>query len=69
MMFADDISLLCTGNDVDMTGMRIWIRGEKIATRERAMRVSSPKIQFMDFTFEHSEQGNREPLNILGEDS
>ena len=32
------------------------------------MRVSRPKTKYMDFTFEHSKQGNREPLNILGEE-
>ena len=32
------------------------------------MRVSRPKTRFMDFTFEHSEQGNRMSLNILGEE-
>ena len=35
---------------------------------ERGMRVSRPKIQFMDFNFEQSQQGNRDPVKILGEE-
>ena len=32
------------------------------------MMVSRPKTQFMDFNFEQSQQGNREPIKILGEE-
>ena len=32
------------------------------------MRVSRPKTQFIDFTFERSEQGTREAVKILGEE-
>ena len=32
------------------------------------MRVSRPKAQFMDFTFRQNERGNREPVNVLGEE-
>ena len=32
------------------------------------MRVSRPKTQFMDFNFEHNQEGNREPVKILGEE-
>ena len=32
------------------------------------MRVSRPKTQFMDFNFEQNQQGNREPVNILGDE-
>ena len=32
------------------------------------MRISRPKAQSMDFPFEQSEQGNREPLRIPGDE-
>ena len=37
-----------------------------LAGEDRGLRVSRPKTRFMDFTFEQSEQGNRQPVNILG---
>ena len=55
MMFADDI-VLCGGKEVDMTDyLDTWRK----SLQERGMRVIRPKTQFMDFTFEQSEQGNR----------
>ena len=64
MMFADDI-VLCGGREVDMTEyLDTWIK----SLEERGMTVSRPKTQFMDFNFEQSQQGNREPVNILGEE-
>ena len=35
---------------------------------ERGMRVSRPKTQFMDFSFEQNAQGNRPQVKILGEE-
>ena len=35
---------------------------------ERGMRISRPRTQFMDFKFEQNQQGNREPVKILGEE-
>ena len=35
---------------------------------ERGMRVSRPKTQFMDFSFEQNAQGNRSQVKILGEE-
>ena len=35
---------------------------------ERRMRVSRPKTQFMDFSFEQNAQGNRPQVKILGEE-
>ena len=35
---------------------------------ERGMRVSRPKTQFMDFSFEQDAQGNRPQVKILGEE-
>ena len=32
------------------------------------MRISRPKTQFIDFNLEQNQQGNREPVNILGEE-
>ena len=64
MMFADDI-VLCGGREVDMTEyLDTWRK----SLEERGMRVSRPKTQFMDFNFEQSQQGNREPVKILGEE-
>ena len=31
------------------------------------MSVSRLETQFMDFAFEQNEQGNREPMKIIGE--
>ena len=64
MMFADDI-VLCGGREVDMTEyLDTWRK----SLEEIGMRVSRPKTQFMDFNFEQSQQGNREPVKILGEE-
>ena len=64
MMFADNI-VLCGGREVDMTEyLDTWRK----SLEERGMRVSRPKTQFMDFNFEQSQQGNREPVKILGEE-
>ena len=64
MMFADDI-VLCGGREVHMTEyLDTWRK----YLEERGMRVSRPKTQFMDFHFEKSQQGNREPVKILGEE-
>ena len=64
MMFADDI-VLCGGREVDMTEyLDTWRK----SLEERGMRVSRPKTQFMDFNFEQSQQGNRDPVKILGEE-
>ena len=35
---------------------------------ERGMRVSRPKTQFMDFSFEQNAQGNRPQVKIFGEE-
>ena len=35
---------------------------------DRGMRVSRPKTQFMDFSFEQNAQGNRPQVKILGEE-
>ena len=48
MLFADDI-VLCGDNDVDMTE---YLESRRKALEERGMRVSRPKTQFMDFSFE-----------------
>ena len=32
------------------------------------MRISRPKTKFMDFNFVQNQQGNREPVKILGEE-
>ena len=63
-MFADDI-VLCGGREVDMTEyLDTWRK----SLEERGMRVCMPKTQFMDFNFEQSQQGTREPVKILGEE-
>ena len=64
MMFADDI-VLCGGREVGMTE---YLDTRRKSLEERGMRVSRPKTQFMDFNFEQSQQGNREPVKILGEE-
>ena len=64
MMFADDI-VLCGGREVDMTEyLDTWRK----SLEERGMRLSRPKTQFMDFNFEQNQEGNREPVKILGEE-
>ena len=64
MMFADDI-VLCGGREVDMTEyLDTWRK----SLEERGMRPSRPTTQLMDFNFEQNQQGNREPVNILGEE-
>ena len=64
MMFADDM-VLCGCREVDMTEyLDTWRK----SLEERGMRVSRPKTQSMDFNFEQSQQGNREPVNILGDE-
>ena len=66
IMFADDI-VLCGGREVDMTEyLDTWRK----SLEERGMKVSRPKTQFMDFNnyFEQNQQGNREPVNKLGEE-
>ena len=64
MMFADDI-VLCGGREVDITEyLDTWRK----SLEERGMRLSRPRTQFMDFNFEQNQQGNREPVNILGEE-
>ena len=35
---------------------------------EMGMRVSRPKTQYMDFSFEQNAQGNRPQVKILGEE-
>ena len=64
MMFADDI-VLCGGREVDMTEyLDTWRK----SLEERGMRLSRPKTQFMDVNFDQNQQGNREPVKILGEE-
>ena len=41
---------------------------ESLKVEERGMRVSRPKTQFMDFSFEQNAQGNRPQVKILGEE-
>ena len=38
------------------------------ALEERGMRISRPKIQFMDFNFGQDNGQEREPVKILGEE-
>ena len=64
MLFADDI-VLCGDNDVDMTE---YLESWRKALEERGMRVSRPKTQFMEFSFEQNAQGNRPQVQILGEE-
>ena len=55
MLFADDI-VLCGDKDVDMTE---YLESWRKALEESGMRVSRPKTQFMEFSFEQNDQGNR----------
>ena len=64
MLFADDI-VLCGDKDVDMTE---YLESWREVLEERGMRVSRPKTQFMEFSFEHNAQGNRPHVQILGEE-
>ena len=64
MLFADDI-VLCGDKDVDMTE---YLESWRKALEERGMRVSRPKTQFMDFSFEQNAQGNRPQVKIIGEE-
>ena len=64
MLFADDI-VLCGDKDVDMTE---YLESWRKALEERGMRVSRPKTQFIDFSFEQNAQGNRTQVKILGEE-
>ena len=64
MLFADDI-VLCGDKDVDMTE---YLESWRKALEERGMRVSRPKTQFMEFSFEQNTQGNRPQVQILGEE-
>ena len=64
MLFADDI-VLCGDKDVDMTE---YLESWRKALGERGMRVSRPKTQFMDFSFEQNAQGNRPQVKSLGEE-
>ena len=64
MLFADDI-VLCGDKDVDMTE---YLESWRKALEERGMRVSRPKTQFMEFSFEQNAQGNRPQVQILGEE-
>ena len=64
MLFSDYI-VLCGDKDVDMTEyLELWRK----ALEERGMRVSRPKTQFMDFSFEQNAQGNRPQVKILGDE-
>ena len=64
MLFADHI-VLCEDKDVDTTE---YLESWRKALEERGMRVSRPKTQFMDFSFEQNAQGNRPQVEILGEE-
>ena len=64
MLFADAI-VLCGDRDVDMTE---YLESRRKALEERGMRVSRPKTQFMDFSFEQNAQGIRPQVKILGEE-
>ena len=64
MLFADDI-VLCGDKDVDMTE---YLESWRKVLEERGMRVSRPKTQFMEFSFEQNAQGNRPHVQILGEE-
>ncbi len=61
MLFADEI-VLCGDKDFDMTE---FLESWRKALEDRGMRVSRPKTQFMDFSFEQNAQGNRPQVKIL----
>ena len=48
--------------------MTVYLESRRKALEERGMRVSRPKTQFMDFSFEQNAQGNRPQVKILGEE-
>ena len=52
MLFADDI-VLCGDKDADMTE---YLESWRKALKERGMRVSRPKTQFIEFSFEPNAQ-------------
>ena len=57
--------VILNSREVDMTEyLDTWIQ----SVEDRGMRVSRPKTQFMDSNFEQNQQGNREPVKILGEE-
>ena len=57
---------MCSEHEINMTEcLDTW---RKPLELERGMRVSRPKTQFRDFNFEQSEQGNQDPVKILGEE-
>ena len=63
MMFVDGIAI-CGGKEVDtMEYLDTWRK----SLAERMVRVSRPKIILIDFAFEQNGHGNRELVNILGE--
>ena len=64
MLFADYI-VLCGDKVVDMTE---YLESWRKALEEREMRVSRPKTQFMDFSFEQNAHGNRPQVKILDEE-
>ena len=64
IMFADDIVLY--GDDE--TYMTEYLETWRKALEDREMRISRPKIQFMDFNFGQDNGQEREPVKILGED-
>ena len=45
-----------------------YLESWRKALEERGMRVSRPKTQVMDFSFEQNAQGNRPQVKILGEE-
>ena len=64
MLFVDDI-VLCGDKDADMTE---YLESWRKALEETGMRVSIPKTQFMEFSFEQNAQGNRPQVKIHGEE-
>ena len=48
--------------------MTEYLESWRKALEERGMRVSRPKTQFIDFSFEQNAQGNRTQVKILGEE-
>ena len=65
MMFADEI-VLCGDDETDMAE---YLESWRKALQERAMRISRPKTQFMDFNFGQDNGQEREPvIKIIGEE-
>ena len=50
---------------MDMTE---YLESWRKALEERGLRVSRPKTQFIDFSFEQNAQGNRTQVKMLGEE-